>query len=377
MESFLNWLTGHWVFLLIAAIVLLIVCVAHYSIAGCIDLEDFFIDEYGWLTVITVVAVEALVYVLVYFKWQNWFFWIIAAIVLIIACVAHYFIADCCGLDDFFIDGFGWLTVFIVVTVEALTYVFIYFGWQNWFFWIIAAIVLIIACVAHYFIADCCGLEDFFTCEYGWVTIIAVAVIAPIIYGFIYWIWWAMLIIMSVAAVIAAVTVYLVVRHENADYDGETDYDEDDDELTRYKCPNCGAAISKVYTDGEIGYKCAYCNTTFEKKDMKLVIAVDGAGYIEIDDFEEEYFNACERMDFRPYNFHSEKQIERKRDKLKKMIDNYEQIYDDVYFSRDAEEILEEAYDFFIENESEIKEYFDKYGETEIKNRYEAYESQE
>lgn len=186
-----------------------------------------------------------------------------------------------------------------------------------------------------------------------------------------------MLIIMSVAAVIAAVTVYLVVRHENADYDGETDYDEDDDELTRYKCPNCGAAISKVYTDGEIGYKCAYCNTTFEKKDMKLVIAVDGAGYIEIDDFEEEYFNACERMDFRPYNFHSEKQIERKRDKLKKMIDNYEQIYDDVYFGRDEEEILEEAYDFFIENESEIKEYFDKYGETEIKNRYEAYESQE
>ena len=82
-------------------------------------------------------------------------------------------------------------------------------------------------------------------------------------------------------------------------------------------------------------------------------------------------------MDFRPYNFHSEKQIERKRDKLKKMIDNYEQIYDDVYFSMDAEEILEEAYDFFIENESEIKEYFDKYGETEIKNRYEAYESQE
>lgn len=93
---------------------------------------------------------------------------------------------------------------------------------------------------------------------------------------------------------------------------------------------------------------------------------------IEIDDFEEEYFEACERMLFRPYNFHSMKQIERKKTKLNEKIKRYEDIYEDVdwYYSGD---ILNDSYDFFIDNEREIKEYFDKYGEEEIKKRYEAY----
>ena len=92
---------------------------------------------------------------------------------------------------------------------------------------------------------------------------------------------------------------------------------------------------------------------------------------IEIDDFEEEYFEACERMNFRPYNIHSAKQIERRRDKLDRLIQNGEDVYDEDCYDQD--EILEDAYNFFIDNEREIKEYFDKYGEEEIKKRYEAY----
>ena len=316
-ESFVIWLTNHWIFLLVAAIVLLIACVAHYSIQGCIDLEDFFIESFGWVTVLIVLIFETIVYVFVYCKWQNWFFWLIAAIVLIVACVAHFFIAECIDIADFFDEG-------------------------------------------------------------GWITILAVAVISAIVYGFIYWIWWAMLIITVGVAALALIVAGVYAHYENSGYDNEdVDYSEDkkDEETTRYKCPNCGAAISKIYVGGNIVYKCAYCNTTFDKKDLKLVVSIDDRNgktvEIEIDDFEEEYFEACERMNFRPYNIHSAKQIERRRDKLDRLIQNGEDVYDEDCYDQD--EILEDAYDFFIDNEREIKEYFDKYGDEEIKKRYEAY----
>ena len=94
--------------------------------------------------------------------------------------------------------------------------------------------------------------------------------------------------------------------------------------------------------------------------------------YSDLGDFEEEYFEACERMLFRPYNLHTEKQIERKYKSLTDKIDSFEDVYDDIgYFYSD--DILEKAYEFLNDNTEEIEEYFDKYGEEEIKKRYDVY----
>lgn len=248
---------------------------------------------------------------------------------------------------------------------------------DKYVFLLVSGALLLIACIVYGKLAICDDLEDFFA-EGGWLVILAGLAVAAIVYGFIYWIWWAMLIITVGVAALALIVAGVYVHYENSGYDNkDVDYSEDkkDEETTRYKCPNCGAAISKIYVGGNIVYKCAYCNTTLDKKDLKLVVSIDDRNgktvEIEIDDFEEEYFEACERMLFRPYNFHSMKQIERRRDKLDRLIQNGEDVYDEDYYDQD--EILEDAYEFFIDNEREIKEYFDKYGEEEIKKRYEAY----
>lgn len=262
----------------------------------------------------------------------------------------------------------------------------------HWIFLLVSVIVLVLACFIHYCAAECIDAEDFFIDEYGWITIVAILALALVVYGFIYWLWWAMLIIVGGLAVIAVI-VFLIFyaldggfeRYDDNDY---IDDDSDDDEesgkrvITRYKCPNCGAAITKY--ENPFGdkkkYRCDYCGTSFEKKDLKIITTCINENNekteIEIDDFEEEYFEACERMDFRPYNRHTYKQIDRKRDKLQDMLDNCKNIYEDVS-SYDSEDILDNAYDFLTDNEGEIEEYFDKYGEATIKERYEAYRKTE
>ena len=77
-------------------------------------------------------------------------------------------------------------------------------------------------------------------------------------------------------------------------------------------------------------------------------------------------------MQFKPHNKHSEKQIERKYEKLENLLDEGETIYD---FDSDADEydLLEEGYEFFSDNEDEIEEYFKRYSPEEIIKRYNFY----
>ena len=61
-------------------------------------------------------------------------------------------------------------------------------------FLLVSGALLLIACIAYGKLAICDDLEDFFA-EGGWLVILAGLAVAAIVYGFIYWIWWAMLII--------------------------------------------------------------------------------------------------------------------------------------------------------------------------------------
>ena len=126
---------------------------------------------------------------------------------------------------------------------------------DKYVFLLVSGALLLIACIVYSKLAICDDLEDFFD-EGGWLVILAGLAVAAIVYGFIYWIWWAMLIITVGVAALALIVAGVYVHYENSGYDNEdVDYIEDkkDEETTRYKCPNCGAAIVK-YTSAAISY---------------------------------------------------------------------------------------------------------------------------
>ena len=263
-------------------------------------------------------------------------------------------------------------------------------------FWIVALVVLLIACAIHWFVNDCCDLGDFFD-DCGWITFVVVLCVELTVFGFIFWKWWAMLIIVG-SIVVVAVVVFVLLMHFLNKYDEYDDSEDEDDEYapTHYKCPNCGAAVSKFLTDYDYthakpiyGYKCLYCGVEFDEKGIKEIAqkarnSNDERGlngkvgdktnlnYADLTDFEDEYFMACDRMLFRPYNLHSSKQIERRFEALLEQINNFKDIYDDIDWYN-SEDVLQRSFDFLEDNDEEIKEYFDKYGGEEIQNRYQVY----
>ena len=89
---------------------------------------------------------------------------------------------------------------------------------------------------------------------------------------------------------------------------------------------------------------------------------------IELTDFEEEYFDACQTFGYKPYNRHTQNQINRKYEKLQEQIDNGE-----IEFScrDDDNDVLDCAYNFLLDHIDEINEYFAAVPADEIKMRYE------
>ncbi|MDY6367306.1 MAG: hypothetical protein SPL13_02165 [Clostridia bacterium] len=245
-------------------------------------------------------------------------------------------------------------------------------------FWIIVGVVAIIALLIHTYISEAGidDIEDVFECfigDGGWITVLIVLGIGAIIFGFVFWIWWAMILIVAAVFTLVLVVLYFIGR----DYNDENE-EEKDIIKTKFKCTNCGAAIEKITTEDwekKIVYKCPYCGITYTKKDLlneKSVNEVKSNEKIELTDFEEEYFNSCFRLFFKPYNNHSVKMIEGKYNSLKGKIDDCEDIYEDIDCF-DSEDILQSSKDFLINNEQEINDYILKIGETEIKRRYEFY----
>lgn len=89
---------------------------------------------------------------------------------------------------------------------------------DKYVFLLVSGALLLIACIVYSKLAICDGLEDFFS-EGGWLVILAGLAVAAIVYGFIYWIWWAMLIITVGVAALALIVAGVYVHYENSGYD--------------------------------------------------------------------------------------------------------------------------------------------------------------
>lgn len=252
-------------------------------------------------------------------------------------------------------------------------------------FWIAVGAIAIIAFLIYAY-EDNVGIDDFddivgsFIEGVGWIIVLSIIGIGAIIYGFVFWIWWIMLIIVLGVAVIAVV-VWLITHNRSYRYK-ETGEIENKVVKTKYKCENCGANISKIITgDGYGGeriiYKCDYCGITYDENDDYNEDEEDGGDEyddeeITLTDFEEEYFNACEKFFYKPYNEHSASRIENKYKELCARL-KHGTIYEDSDDAKIDEIDLVSAYNFFKEQESEIEDYFLDYDEDEIKSRYEYY----
>lgn len=294
-------------------------------------------------------------------------FAIITVIVLLVACVIHYFADSCVDFEDFFVDSYGWVTILCVCAISGIVFGCIFWIWQYTLMIALPIIVLIVACIIHYFVADCIDLQEFFFDEHGWLTILSVCIITAIIFGFIFWTWWIMLIITMSIAIVAGIIICFSYKKNKSTIIEEASI------KTGYKCPNCGAALIKFKTTTAFEnnkLKCIYCDVIYEKKDLQKNNYHNNE--IELTDFEEEYFYACVHLFFRPYNPHSQPIILSRYKKLSEKIKNYDYIYDDEY-SDDEEMVLNNAYSFFIDNQHEINEYLEQHDIQTIKEHYELY----
>jgi len=254
-------------------------------------------------------------------------------------------------------------------------------GYSILIFWIVVGVIAIIASIIHLGIAgdlDCFDIEDFFD-DFVWVTLLVCLAIGGIVFGFLNWYWWAMLLILGgiIAVAIPIIIIVLSVRRkEEKAFEEEIKKVVEEKEQTSYNCPNCAAKITKIirtdyYGHKKIKYVCEHCNTTLNKGEVLAFTNPDTKiEAYDLDDWEEEYFDACETLNFKPHNHHSEKQIDRKVESLQERIDNGEDIYEVDDYDYDQEDILNTAYDFFIENTDEIDEYLEQHTKEEIQKRY-------
>lgn len=260
-------------------------------------------------------------------------------------------------------------------------------GHAIWIFWVIVGVVALIASFIHVGIVegfDGLDLSDFlddFFGEFVWVTFLACCAIGAIIFGILNWYWWAVLLILGgivLITIIVVIIVYNVKKRGEREYEEAVNEVEEEKEQTMHSCPNCGAKITKITTTNYYGHKsikyvCEHCNTAMDKKTaFEMVHPESKIEFFDLDDWEEEYFDACRKLEFKPHNHHSEKQLDRRVSNIEERIDNCEDVYDETE-GLDQYDILNNAYDFFIDNMDEIEDYLDKYQKEEIQKRYAYY----
>ena len=303
---------------------------------------------------------------------------IVVLVVLLAACFIHWKAADCIDFEDFFIEEFGWVTALAVLLLGGTGFGILFWGWP-WTIVLSVAIplaVLLIACAIHWRVKDCIDFGDFFIDEYGWVTVLAVCGVSGIVLGCIYWIWWAALLIGLGVALCVGVGIVLYNKYAWGDVGEEEEEDPAEEKKSNFRCPNCGAQLVK----GRKQFRCPYCGTYFTKKELREDRAREQGEEFpkdvpapDLDDFEEEYFDACFRLDFRPYNAHTEKQLERRYNKLSEQLSCGEFTYCDDEDGYQSEDMLEEAYSFFREEGKAIARYLNESDADEIRKRYEFF----
>lgn len=257
-------------------------------------------------------------------------------------------------------------------------------GYGILIFWLIVAAVALLASVIHTAIAeggfDFIDIGDFFESYFecfAWLTFLIVCAIGAIVFGFLNWYWWAMLLIILGVISIPIIIVIVIVakgKQEDKEWEENSKKKTEHKEQTSYNCPNCGAKIVKItITDlngnSEIKHKCEHCGSVMTKRQMLGIQDPDiELQAYDLDDWEEEYFIACLRMNFKPHNHHTQKQIDKRQESIQAKIDDGEEIYEDE--EEYDEDILNEAYEFFTDNVDEIQEYLKKYPKEEIQKRF-------
>ena len=256
-----------------------------------------------------------------------------------------------------------------------------------WIFWVIVGVVALIASFIHIGIVEGFDgidlfdfLDDFFG-DYAWVTFLTIGAIGAAIFGFLNWHWWATLLILIgvvIIVIIIAIIVHKKSEKELKEYEEASNEVEEIKEQTIHSCPNCGAKITKIttidfYDHKTVKYVCEHCNSVLDKKTAFEMEHPDSEiEFYDLDDWEEEYFDACRKLDFKPHNHHSEKQLDRRVSSIEERIDNCEDVYDETD-GLDQYDILNNAYDFFIDNADEIDEYLNENSKEEIQKRYTYY----
>ncbi len=256
-------------------------------------------------------------------------------------------------------------------------------------YWIVVGVIAIISLIIHRLatgmvidVSDFFNPAetfDFFIEDRGWVNLVIVGGLGGIVFAFVFWSWLYSLLILGGLILVCVIIFIIIVIVDNKNQKELENYEPEYEETkVKYKCPGCGANLYKIFNvdEGTAKFVCKYCDITYTKKDLVTKAneekSTDEELWIDIGDFEEEYFNACDNFFFKPYNLHNKKEIERKYSRLMSRTEKCEDIYENVSWD-ETEDILQETRDFFIDNLDEIKEYFSKYGEEEIKRRYEFY----
>ena len=247
-------------------------------------------------------------------------------------------------------------------------------------FWVIVAVVALIALLIHSVIVegssfDLGSIVEVFFESFGWATVLIVAVIGGIIFGFIAWIWWITLIIAILLVAVCGFTALVVYTFHSSNKKDEKKQGQKEIK-TNYECKNCGSKlIKRIYIDKDgdekVEYRCDYCDTVFGENEINGYPKIEQKKDThDLDDWEEEYFEVCVLLRFKPQNNHTLKQVDRKIETLEEMYDSGSLSYDG---DLDPEDALEFAYDFFSENMNEIEAYLKKYSQEEIKKRFECY----
>lgn len=226
---------------------------------------------------------------------------------------------------------------------------------------------------------------DYLIDDGGLKLFLGLVVFGATVFGFIFWNWRIMLIIV-VAIILAIVGIVICLFR-----DGSEDEEEGEEEhknytksiLTNYKCKNCGATLTKTTTveNGKknISYNCEHCSATYEKNDIKLDKNAESkngsTNKYDLTDFEEEYFSSCYVLEIKPYSEISETTLQRKKNKkINQLLDEYgmEDEYDLEEVSPEYAELIDN-YDYLCNIKEEFENY-KKYNDVEvIKNKYNFY----
>jgi predicted RNA-binding Zn-ribbon protein involved in translation (DUF1610 family) len=267
-------------------------------------------------------------------------FAIVAGAITLLACLIHLGITDSFGEPvDWFTDEFGWAVILACLALFGVIFGFIFWIWWAMLIITVSVIATIIVCAVHANSQSSIDVMDWLTDDSGWIVLLMCLVLTGVLAG-----------------IVLGILFWLQNREDTEDEECEED-EESEEQKSNYDCPNCGSKIVRVVfykADRKNSkYECRYCDTNFKKN--QLVNDADSKSEKSLSTFEQEYFEACYIMALSPLEKHSKAMIERKYKKQEHKIEEGELVFH--WDSIDCDEMLENAKEFFADFKEEIGAY--------------------